>query len=355
MRKICVFCGKFPIVKTKEHIIPQWLIKLTGNPYRLGYFGIINREDNLKEIHIPFSEFIFPACKNCNEGFKVLEGKSKVVITDLLKEKPLDNCDINLLFTWLDKVRIGLWLGSLYYRNPFGIEPNFYISQGAFQRDRALFIYKFNNNKSRINFVGIEGYAFQIIPNCFTLIINNFAFSNLASYHLLSKNLGLPYPEEPEYIIGSGGLSIFEKGTEKFKYPLIEKSFDNQCKEFYQAVICSEYGYRENYLKLINSNYIKKIFINKKSGIGHVFYFDQKELIPYPKQKTNAWKPLAKLMDFKNFFKFIAIQTYEFQNFFLKKNVKTFDPKKQSKFDSDRNMALKFNNLLLKKLRAFNP
>jgi len=267
----------------------------------------------------------------------------------------LDNCDINLLFTWLDKVRIGLWLGSLYYRNPFGIEPNFYISQGTFQRDRALFIYKFNNNKSRINFVGIEGYAFQIIPNCFTLIINNFAFSNLASHHLLSKNLGLPYPKEPEYIIGSGGLSIFEKGAEKFNYPLIEKSFDNQCKEFYQSVICSEYGYRENYLKLINSNYIKKIFINRKSGIGHVFYYDQKELIPYPRQKTIAWRPLAKLMEFKNFFKFIAIQTYEFQNFFLKKNVKTFDPKKQSKFDSDKNIALKFNNLLLEKLQAFNP
>jgi len=354
MIKRCVFCGNFPIVKTKEHIIPQWLIKLTGNPHRQAYFGKIIREDNLEEIHIPFSKFTFPSCKHCNEGFKELEGKSKVVVTDLLKEKPLDHCDINLLLTWLDKVRIGLWLGSLYYKNPFGIEPNFYISQGAFQRDRALFIYKLKDNKSRINFTGMEGYAFQIIPNCFTLIINNYAFLNLASHHLLSKGLGLPYPREPEYIIGSGGLSQFEKGTEKINYPLIEKSFDSKCKEFYQAVICSEYGYRENYLKMISSDFMKKIFINRESGIGQMFYYDNKQLIPYPKQKTLAWIPEPKLMDFKNFFKFIAIQTYEFQNDFLRKNVKTFDPKKQYKFDSDRNMALKFNNLLIKKIRAYN-
>lgn len=32
--KFCVFCGKKPKNKTKEHILPKWLIKLTGKPNR---------------------------------------------------------------------------------------------------------------------------------------------------------------------------------------------------------------------------------------------------------------------------------------------------------------------------------
>jgi hypothetical protein len=32
------FCGKNSESKTKEHIIPQWLIKYTGDPNRMGIF-----------------------------------------------------------------------------------------------------------------------------------------------------------------------------------------------------------------------------------------------------------------------------------------------------------------------------
>jgi hypothetical protein len=34
MDKFCVFCGKKPQSKNREHIIPQWLIALTGDPNR---------------------------------------------------------------------------------------------------------------------------------------------------------------------------------------------------------------------------------------------------------------------------------------------------------------------------------
>jgi hypothetical protein len=31
VNKVCVFCGEKPTNKTKEHIIPEWLIELTGD------------------------------------------------------------------------------------------------------------------------------------------------------------------------------------------------------------------------------------------------------------------------------------------------------------------------------------
>jgi hypothetical protein len=39
MDKICVFCGEKPKSRNSEHVIPQWLIELTGNPKRIASFG----------------------------------------------------------------------------------------------------------------------------------------------------------------------------------------------------------------------------------------------------------------------------------------------------------------------------
>jgi len=32
MDKFCIFCGDKPQSKNLEHIIPQWLLKMTGDP-----------------------------------------------------------------------------------------------------------------------------------------------------------------------------------------------------------------------------------------------------------------------------------------------------------------------------------
>ena len=39
MEKRCIFCGKVPETKTKEHVIPQWLINMTGDPKRNLHLG----------------------------------------------------------------------------------------------------------------------------------------------------------------------------------------------------------------------------------------------------------------------------------------------------------------------------
>ena len=39
LEKRCIFCGKKPSEKNREHIIPRWLIALTGDPKREWYLG----------------------------------------------------------------------------------------------------------------------------------------------------------------------------------------------------------------------------------------------------------------------------------------------------------------------------
>jgi len=34
LEKHCIFCGECPVDKTKEHVFPEWLIKMTGNSKR---------------------------------------------------------------------------------------------------------------------------------------------------------------------------------------------------------------------------------------------------------------------------------------------------------------------------------
>ena len=38
--KFCVFCGKPPDGKTREHVVPYWLLEMTGDPTRVVAFGL---------------------------------------------------------------------------------------------------------------------------------------------------------------------------------------------------------------------------------------------------------------------------------------------------------------------------
>ena len=95
MGKVCVFCGKKPMEKTGEHIIPQWLIKLTGNPKRFGFFGFYKENNGLKEMHLVFDQFKFPACEKCNKEY--LEKGVCLVRADRENEQTKIYGDINVV------------------------------------------------------------------------------------------------------------------------------------------------------------------------------------------------------------------------------------------------------------------
>ncbi len=205
MDKKCIFCGKPMSEKTKEHVIPQWLIKITGDKNRIASFGMdyskifsneIPKED-IKRRKYPFLQFTFPACKQCNESYgDTLETKTQVILTKVLNEQKINHNDIIILLDWFDKVRIGLWLGYLYYNEQFEtLAPQFYIKDRIGLKDRTVFIYKCEEKVPGINFVGPGCILFSMIPSCFLLRINNYFFLNISTDFLLLEDLGFPYPE----------------------------------------------------------------------------------------------------------------------------------------------------------------
>ena len=65
----CVFCGN-PVkksVRTREHVLPMWLLAATGDPNRK--IRIEFDPDTGADVIRPASTFHFPACGDCNEHY----------------------------------------------------------------------------------------------------------------------------------------------------------------------------------------------------------------------------------------------------------------------------------------------
>ena len=79
--KFCIFCGEKPKEKNTEHIIPKWLIELTGNPKRKAYFGYQHEIKLSPQRRIfSFNAFKFPSCVSCNQKYSALETTTKSIV-----------------------------------------------------------------------------------------------------------------------------------------------------------------------------------------------------------------------------------------------------------------------------------
>ena len=92
--KNCVFCGENPLQKTNEHILPQWLLKLTGNPNRV--VPLMFNKAQLTFDERSFSSFVFPACKSCNDKYSKMEGKVHTTVQKILKDDFISEEELSL-------------------------------------------------------------------------------------------------------------------------------------------------------------------------------------------------------------------------------------------------------------------
>lgn len=176
----CVFCGKHPESKNKEHILPLWLLELTGDPSRVVSIG--SNFETGEEISFAWQTLVVPACVSCNSNFSILEGKVRRIIDELLARRAIPSKDYDTLLDWLDKVRVGLWLNyHLLQKNPTGIEPNFYIESRVRAKDRMVAIYPLDRGSKGLNAPGVETLAFHRWPSAFGLRINDIFLVNCSS------------------------------------------------------------------------------------------------------------------------------------------------------------------------------
>ncbi|WP_431021797.1 hypothetical protein ABMA09_13995 [Erwinia rhapontici] len=284
----CIFCGEQPKKQNKEHIIPRWLLQLTGDENRLAYFGMKKEDD---ELRIPisnmedilsrdpsnphrsfrFSSFQFPACKVCNDEFASLEGEVRPIVENIVKGNILRKEDIPKLLDWLDKVRVGLWLGNLQLdKNPHNITPRFAIKQRMGTSDRVLMIKRIEGFPDGINCIGTDTYAFAFSPSVFCLRINEYLLYSLSSVLFISKELGFPYYESAVFDYKSGGIKInLIEGTEKLSTPLSLIDIPKMSVILYQPLFHKQLA--ELHPELYDSDYIKNHCLNYSKGQGDIF------------------------------------------------------------------------------------
>jgi hypothetical protein len=193
MQRICIFCGEPPEDKNKEHPLPRWLLAMTGDPNRVVRHGY--RWSDGKIFEFSFDSLVFPACSRCNERFSAFEGHAKAVIETLCRKEALSAENYVFLLDWLDKVRIGLWLGYRYLQqNPF--PPNFTINSRLGTKDRMVAVYPLADHQKGLNTWGPESRLFQIKPSVFTLRINNILLLNASWDFMCASRCGYPYPRK---------------------------------------------------------------------------------------------------------------------------------------------------------------
>jgi hypothetical protein len=359
MEKFCIFCGNPPINKNREHLLPKWLIEMTGNSNRLGTFGPIYENDTLELKHFPFNKFVLPSCYKCNHEFGLkIEGKAKEKLRDLLDKKPLSMTDLNLLLTWFDKIRIGSALTTLYHlKNPYKTTPPFFINDGSMTRDRMLLVFKSKYEFDSLNVFGIGTNFIINYPICIGLIINNYGFINISKTFLLHRAFGLPFPEiDPMYLEGDSDgnyeIKLLKAISNRIGYPVLDYEYNLNCTEILQPIISDKIIKINEASILYGQSRYEYIFGKKSSQYGEFFYRDNLDIKPYPKKKSRIWIPNELDLEKDYFQNFIAYHTIQIQNSFIESGLKL------SKEISDSTETLlksilEINNLNLSRLPLF--
>ena len=347
-----MFCGKIAENKNNEHIIPRFLIEMTGDLKRDGNFGFDLTSNNPVLRKYTFDQFKFPACYNCNLEDSNLEGEIKNIIDNILNEKNLTENNINTLLNWFDKVRVGLWLSFRYLnKDRSNINPRFHIKQRMQENDRSLIIYKIKEIEKGINFLGSDGLGFDYNPTCFALRINNYIFLNISSVLLLSENLGYPYAQKTEL----SENNLYERNNLIAHIVdgnnCVEKTIFNGIPKNYVAFHQSIYknAFNEKLIKYYNNDYVKNNSLDYKNGIGNIF-IENNNIEKY--NGNIDFKNLIEIDNYNKLFSDLINWVYDFQLYdYTRHDYSLLNESLRDSIDMHRQEILAYN-LVLKSISA---
>lgn len=354
MERVCVFCGGGLINKTTEHILPRWLVEVTGDPKRTAGFGLLHLEDGeFRKREFSFDAFKFPACQSCNQKYAELEASTKTVVKKMISEDLLSHSELSTLMDWFDKVRIGLWLGYQYLdKNPMNIEPHYRIEGRMRVHDRVLAIFKNDSTMKGLSFIGCDTPLFAIAPCCFSICINNYCFMNLSYPNLISRRIGFPYPSESFALEDESLLYCrFRPGRNRIMIPVLKKRFSMQCKELYQPIFIGN-NLNEEAIKLYDTRYVRDNCINWERGIGKIFISEKDKIDIYPSYLSKEWIP-KKSYSFVSLLFELQLLTLEWQLYIEKLFPSvTFLSKEKKRIGIDkRNFGKYYNKQIIDILR----
>ena len=319
MAKFCIFCGNKPQNKNMEHVIPQWLIKMTGGLSRPCHLPNIAPNGQ----SVAFGAFKFPACEKCNSEFSVMEARIKPIVIKVLESQPLNATEISLLLDWFDKVRVGVWLGDIYMsRTVDDIDPHMHIASRTGLKDRMLIVERVDSSvpgrDKCINFCGPGSFQFRHLPSVLQMHINNYTFTSVSDYCLVARRVGFPYCDKMlRYDMEDVRLNTIQKGKNKIQTPVVRTYTPTR----YQTVIYQPIYKYWNVVSpdLYNTQYVLNHSLDTQNGIGGIFY--QKNASPTKyldtKSTLNLTPPISNLDMYDMGLKYFDLHDYITQNTYI--------------------------------------
>ncbi len=308
--KFCIFCGEKPEKKNREHVIPQWLIRMTGREKK----DVFTRfPEDAK--HMAFMNFTFPACEKCNSDYSALEIAAKAVMEKVLSGGKITGTEASVLMDWFDKVRIGLWLSWMYYdpKLKSAVQPHFFINSRVGTCDRMLNIRKLNleaDENKGILFMGTDNTWFNYCPSAFTMVINDYYFMNASTNNLVSRNLGFPIMRKPEIFDQDTGrfCADIEMGNQRIISPVIKGFVPHpESVTFYQPMYHEIASAKDD---SPSWQYITERSYDSDNGVGGVFFqkgnanntrYLQPQSLANLKMKATVWPDLeSDVLKFQN-------------------------------------------------------
>ncbi|MEZ5901256.1 MAG: hypothetical protein R3D51_17380 [Hyphomicrobiaceae bacterium] len=256
-----------PGSKTKEHVIPQWLIAFTGDPKRTWNLGVryAEKDEAKRERRFAANQFHFPACDVCNNAYSELEGRAKGYITRLATADPLTATQWNDLLDWFDKVRVGLWLGMRLFSQVLLLPPaKFHIDQRIGRKDRFLLVYRINPDHKGLIMHGAGDLPFLMWPSWIALTINDLIFVNVSTEYLLASRMGFPFPRKLEDLEGVTRAGDFDAFF-RVKTPLVRFAFYQAPLAIYQTILVTpetiEEDEEDRYETLRQNAYVRELLM----------------------------------------------------------------------------------------------
>jgi hypothetical protein len=290
-KRVCVFCGKLHADKNREHVLPRWLIELTGDLKRTVWLGYDHA--NHRDRVFAYSSLTVPACTTCNTKYSDMEARVKTVIQAVLSESAVSRNQFDLLLDWFDKVRIGMWI--LYYnldKNLAGIEPFYYVDHRIRSHDRIIIISKSSDIVTNLTYRGCNTPSFYYTPSCFSLMVNQYCFTNISSPYFIAKNLGLPWAAHSAVIPGGAAVYSMVPGSEAVTSPVLSEPFRLPSTRIYQPVWRNFIGTSAQ--ELYETDYARGIALDHGSGVGGIFLEKGEDVRLLTAEATTEWIPLVR-------------------------------------------------------------
>jgi hypothetical protein len=242
-----------------------------------------------------YSSFTFPACGICNGEFSDLEGRAKQVILDMLAKQPVSAAGVDTPLDWLDKIRVGLWLGLMYLNNNMhSIRPMFYIKDRMAAYDRLVVIYRDNDPSQGVMLAGADSPIFHLMPSCMSLVINQMHFFNASTNFLFAPRMGFPSQVSPKMAPDGAGeyFAVMNEGTKKTELPLVPYKIRPGGTQLYQPMIPRLIGgFEGNISEHYDNTYIRERCLNYSAGKGKVFRLKDAALKEYSAAPSLEWLP----------------------------------------------------------------